>query len=148
MTTLWLCCNRRPGLAAAYLREQLVHETVRVGQNADIGGRESLMVHAPSVGDEAVERAMDDLCRRGRLGLDVAKACAQKAREVVPVKRHDEIGLTQQLDLGGIGTLTDRCQMVQPVFCRKTRGIVQRRHDRRSQRLRQFDPVLPRHGFA
>src|SRR4029077_5559991 len=80
-------------LFGVQLREHLLDKLVRVREDRNIHRREGLMIHAPSVGANAINRTMDDGLVRGFLRLRCAETQAKYAGEVEPIETDDKVRL-------------------------------------------------------
>jgi hypothetical protein len=67
--------------SSIYLRD----ESIRFRQDGNVDGRKRLMIHAPSVGADAVHRTMKDGLVHGLLSLRCAEAQAKNAGQVEPI---------------------------------------------------------------
>ena len=129
--------RRRPVAAAAGRR------SVGIGEHAQIGHRQCLVVHAPASMDVAVERAVDDggggqILRQRRPG-----ARRKQAGNVLPVEADDEIGGGRPFRPGVGRPLAHRRESVQAMLGGKHRGIMQRGQHRGPEALGEFDAAIP-----
>jgi len=76
--------------------EHLRNELIGFGENWNIHRGKRLMIHAPTIGPIAVDRAADDGFRRRLLGLRLAQAQAQHAGEIEPIQADNQIGFFNQ----------------------------------------------------
>ena len=69
-----------------HLVEYLPDELIRLGEDRNVDRGQSLMVHAPAVGANAINGAMDDRLVRGNLSLRRAEAQTKYPREIQPIQ--------------------------------------------------------------
>src|SRR5688572_16084005 len=100
------------------------------------------MIHAPTVGANAIERNMDDCFVAGNLGLRIAKAKTKHAGEIEPIKTDNEVCLFNES-----GSIFARAQarrsQVQRMSSRKRCGVVAAGQYGGTNRLGKAHAVIP-----
>src|SRR5437899_10584329 len=79
--------------------------------NRNINRRQSLMVHAPSIGAITVNGTMDDALVRGLLRLRGTEGEAKYTGQIQPIEADNEIGFFDQRGRGFVRAQARRGQM-------------------------------------